>query len=116
MSKRDLRLFLNDILEAVEKVERYTKDFSFNDFAENEMVIDAVIRNLEIIGEASRNIPKDICSKYPEIPWKRVIGLRDIVIHGYFTVDLQIIWTIVKERLPGLKSQIMRMLEELGNE
>ena len=69
----------------------------------NEMVVDAVIRNLEIVGEAARNIPEEGRSKYSDIPWKRVVGFRNIVIHGYFDVDLEIVWVIAKERLPELK-------------
>jgi len=112
MSKRDLRLFLMEILEAIEKIERYIDSLSFEDFVKNEMVVDAVIRNLEIVGEAARNIPEEVRSKYSDIPWKRVVGFRNIVIHGYFDVDLEIVWVIVKERLPELKPQIKRMLME----
>ena len=112
MSKRDLRLFLMEILEAIEKIERYIDSLSFEDFVKNEMVVDAVIRNLEIVGEAARNIPEEVRSKYSNIPWKRVVGFRNIVIHGYFDVDLEIVWVIAKERLPELKPQIKRMLME----
>ncbi len=86
---------------------------SFEEFVKNDMVIDAVLRNLEIIGEASRNIPEDIRSKYKRIPWKRVIGFRNIVIHGYFGVDLEIVWTIITRHLKELKPEIERMLKEL---
>ncbi|MHC1597099.1 MAG: HepT-like ribonuclease domain-containing protein [Methermicoccaceae archaeon] len=113
MSKRDLRLFLMDILEAIEKIERYTSSLSFEEFAKSEMVIDAVVRNLEIIGEASKRLPEDVRSKYSDIPWKRVVGFRNIVIHGYFDVDLEIVWVIAKERLVELKPKIERMLEEM---
>ena len=113
MSKRDLRLFLMEILEAIEKIERYIDSLSFEDFVKNEMVVDAVIRNLEIVGEAARNIPEEVRSKYSDIPWKRVVGFRNIVIHGYFDVDLEIVWVIAKERLPELKPLIKRMLKEL---
>lgn len=77
MSKRDLRLFLMEILEAIEKIERYIDSLSFEDFVKNEMVVDAVIRNLEIVGEAARNIPEDVRSKYSDISWKRVVGFRN---------------------------------------
>lgn len=116
MSKRDLKLFLFDILEAIEKIENYTKDLSFEDFTKNEMVIDAVVRNLEIIGEATKNIPDDTRLRYSNIPWKRVIGFRNIAIHGYFDVSLKVVWTISKERLPELKEQIKQIVEELKNE
>ena len=81
MSKRDVRLFLYDILECIEKIEKYTKDMDFDDFVKNDLVVDAVIRNLEIIGEAVKNIPEDFRSKYPDIPWKKIVGFRNIVIH-----------------------------------
>lgn len=84
MSKRNVRLFLAD--------ER---------FAEDDRTVDAVVRNLEILGETARQIPPDIRERYPEIPWRRVIGLRNIVVHEYFDVDVAIIWTIVQENLPA---------------
>ena len=113
MSKRDVRLFLYDILECIEKIERYTRDLSFDEFVRNDLVIDAVIRNLEIIGEAVKNIPEDIRSKYPDIPWKQIIGFRNIVIHHYFGVDLNIVWTIVRLQLPYLKKSVEKIVEEL---
>jgi uncharacterized protein with HEPN domain len=102
-------------MEAIEKIEKYTENLSFEDFTKNDMVIDAVVRNLEIIGEATKNIPEDIRLRYSNIPWKRIIGFRNIAIHGYFDVSLKVVWTIAKERLSELKPQIKHMLEELGN-
>lgn len=113
MSKRDIRLFLKDILDCIEKIEKYIKGMSFEDFIQNDMVVDAVIRNLEIIGEASKNIPEQARSQYGEIPWKRIIGIRNVAIHGYFAVDLEIIRTIVKDRLPGTKPKIQQMFDEI---
>lgn len=113
MSKRDLRLFLYDILEAIEKVERYVAGLSFEQFEANEMVVDAVVRNLEIIGEAARYIPADVRDQYPAIEWSRVVGFRNIVIHTYFAVDVEIVWTIATQRLAELKSVIQLMLEDL---
>ena len=88
MSKRDVRLFLYDILEAISKIENYTKGMSYDEFIHDEKTIDAVIRNLEIIGEAAKNIPEDAKNKYPEIPWKEIAGMRDKLIHAYFGVKL----------------------------
>jgi uncharacterized protein with HEPN domain len=85
---------------------------SYDDFIEGAMVIDAVIRNLEVIGEASINIPEDIRKKYPLVPWKRMIGLRNIVIHGYFGIDLGIIWEIITRNLPETKPLIVKMLKK----
>ncbi|MBC7334423.1 MAG: DUF86 domain-containing protein [Actinobacteria bacterium] len=115
MSKRSPKLFVHDMLEAIEKIERYMESIDDpEEFKERDIVIDAVLRNLEIVGEAARNIPTEIREKYPEIPWNRVIGLRNVVIHGYFVVDLDIIWVIVKQQLPELKEVLLSMFEELG--
>ncbi len=114
MSKRDVKLFLHDILESIEKIERYTKNLSFDEFVKNNLVVDAVIRNLEIIGETVKNIPEDIRSKYPEIPWRQIAGFRDVVIHHYFGVDLNIVWTVVRKHLKEL-TKIKIILEELSS-
>ncbi|MCD6554029.1 MAG: DUF86 domain-containing protein [Chloroflexi bacterium] len=114
--KRSYKLFVEDILEAMDKIERYTKGLTFGTFVENEMVVDAVIRNLEIIGEASRNIPEDVREKHPIIPWRRMIGLRNIAIHEYFGVDLSIIWEIITRNLPETRPKITAMLKSLGEE
>jgi uncharacterized protein with HEPN domain len=81
MKRRDYKLFVEDALEAMNKIERYVKGLTYETFVKNEMAVDAVIRNLEIIGEASSNIPEDVREKYPDIPWKRMIELRNIAIH-----------------------------------
>jgi uncharacterized protein with HEPN domain len=114
MSKRDVRLFLNDMLEAIEKIERYIAVLSFEQFERNDMVIDAVVRNLEIIGEAARNIPPDLRNKYPAVDWTRVVGFRNIVIHEYFDVDLEIVWIIATQRLAELKTVLQQMQRDMG--
>ncbi len=86
---------------------------NFEDFIKNDMVVDAVIRNLEIIGEAVKNIPPEVRSKYPEIPWKQIAGFRDVVIHHYFGVDLNIVWTVIRKHLKELKPKIKRILKNL---
>lgn len=111
MKRRNNRLFIEDILEAMGKIKRYIKGLTYETFIKNEIVIDAVIRNLEVIGEASRNIPEQVREKYAEIPWKRMIGLRNIAIHGYFGVDLSIIWEIITRNLPETKPKIASMLK-----
>lgn len=110
MSKRDARLFINDMLEAIEKVERYTAGLSYEDFQQTDMIIDAVVRNLEIIGEAARNIPVEMRENQHVIDWSRVVGFRNIVIHEYFDVDLEIVWTIATKQLAQLKSALQEML------
>lgn len=111
--KRSNKLFVEDILESMDKIESYIENLSYDDFIDNQMVIDAVIRNLEIIGEAANNIPKDIRIKFLNIPWKRMIGLRNIVVHGYFGIDLSIIWEIITKNLPETKSALLEMSKKI---
>lgn len=113
MSKRDVRLFLNDILDAIDKIERYTAGLSFKAFAQNDLVVDAVVRNLEVIGEAAKNISPEMRAKYSAVDWKKVAGFRDVAIHAYFDVDLTIVWTIATERLADLKALIAQVLKDL---
>ena len=113
MSKRDYRLFLQDILESIGRIEEYTEGYDFETFTKDRKTVDAVLRNLEIIGEAAKHIPESIRMQHPEIPWKRVIGLRNVVIHHYFGVDLSIIWVIVKKQLPELKNAVISLLGEM---
>ncbi len=84
---------------------------SFKDFENDERTVDAVIRNLEIIGEAARNIPEEYRDKYSNIPWRRIIGLRNVIIHQYFGVDIENIWEIIINDLPDLKEKMKSILE-----
>jgi len=104
MKKRDYKLYLKDILDAIAKIEDYTKDLSFEEFLKNNLVVDAVVRNFEILGEASKNISEEVKSQYPDIPWKEMAGMRDKIIHEYFGIDLEIVWKTAKIRLPQLSS------------
>jgi uncharacterized protein with HEPN domain len=112
MSKRDPEILLDDITEAIERINDYIGDYSREDFQSDRKTIDAVVRNVEIIGEASSNIPESIRSKYPEIPWKKIVGVRNIVIHKYFGVDTDTLWIIIKEQLPELKSRISVIIDK----
>ena len=114
MSKRDTRLFLYEMVQAITKVSSYLEGIEKPDFEANTLVQDAVIRNLEIMGEAARQIPTDLAKRYPDVPWKRIIGFRNIAIHAYFDVDLGIVWRISTEDLPRLRDQMKRMLDDLG--
>ena len=92
---------------AIERIEEYTEGLDFDDFLENKLVQDAVVRRLEIIGEAVKIIPEDIRNKKPEIEWRKIAGLRDILIHAYFGIDFDIIWDIVKNKLPELRENYL---------
>lgn len=111
MSKRNIVLYLEDIKNSIKKIEEYTRGLSFADFAKNQMAIDAVVRNFEIMGEAANNIPKRFKVKHPEVPWRQIIGTRNSIIHEYFGIDLEIIWSSIQEDIPKLKEQIIRCSE-----
>lgn len=109
---RDYKVYLEDILEAISKISRYTVGQSQEAFSGDERTLDAVVRNLEIIGEAIKKAPGEIRSKHPEVEWKRIAGLRDILIHEYFGIDVDTIWDIVQNKLPVLEKQINQILSE----
>ena len=107
---RDSKLYLEDILECIKKINEYVSGLTFNSFIKDRKTIDAVIRNLEIIGEASRNIPHEIRDEHPEIKWRGIICLRSILIHVYYSLTLKIIWDIIQNELPVLYEQIKQVL------
>lgn len=109
---RDHRLYLDDILEAANRIEKYTKGVVFDGLDKNTLIIDGIVRNLEIIGEAAKNIPAQVKEQYAEIEWKKIAGLRDILAHEYFGIDLEVVWDIVKNKLPTLKTQVNRILKK----
>jgi len=108
---RDYRLYLEDILKSGAKVLRYTEGMSFENFLADERTFDAVIRNLEIIGEAAKNVPTKVRDRYPEVEWRRIAGLRDVLAHTYFRLNEAILWDVVQNRIPVLLEQIKRILE-----
>jgi uncharacterized protein with HEPN domain len=113
MSKRTPELLLGDIVESAEKILEYTKDISFEEFCKENKTIDAVIRNFEIIGEATNLLPDEIKDKYSDIDWHRIRGFRNRIVHDYFGVDLQIIWKITFDQIPGLISGIGNIIQAL---
>lgn len=110
MSKRDNRLYLNDIYLSINKIISYVNGLSFDDFMKDGKTIDAVIRNLEIMGEAAGNVSSDLKSKNPDIPWREMVSMRNKVVHEYFGVDLEILWETIQEDLPQLKKAIKKLL------
>ncbi len=107
----DSQVYLLHIRDAIVKIETYIKSGD-KEFFNNKMIQDAVIRNLEIVGEATKKLPEEIRDRRPEVPWSRIAGMRDVLIHDYFEVDLQIVWDVVKNRLPELKSHIESLIAE----
>lgn len=119
MSKDGLRArsYLGHILEAIQRINRYTRDLTEASFLENELVQDAVIRNIEIIGEAVRNIGRydpEFSAQHPDVPWEDIYLMRNRVSHGYFSVDLGIVWKTVQRDMPELERKILQLREGLG--
>jgi len=110
--RRDYSLYIQDILECIEKIDEFVGDMAYDEFIEDDKTSSAVVRKLEIMGEAAKNISKEIRRNYNEIPWSDIAKMRDKIIHFYFGVDYEIVWKVIKERLPALKLQIERMLIE----
>ena len=109
---RDSTVYLKDILQAIKRIKAYTEGLSFEDFRKNQLVQDAVLRNLEIIGEAVKHVPGELQKKYPSVEWKKIAGLRDILIHAYFGVDHDIVWDVIVNKIPALKERISLMLKK----
>ena len=103
MKKRELGDYIQDILEALGEVEEFTAGMQFEDFVEDKKTINAVVRSLEVIGEATKRIPDSLREKHSKIPWKRMAGMRDKLIHEYFGIDLEIVWEVVNTELPPIK-------------
>lgn len=113
MNNKDNTIYLKHILDCVERVDVYLAGLDEEHFLSSQMLIDAVNRNIEIIGEACNNLTRDFRSNNPQIEWRRIIGTRNVLIHGYAAVDLEIIWNITQTELPKLKAEIGKILESL---
>ena len=111
--KKDPKVFLYHILESITEIERYTGDVSEDEFSKSTKIQDAVVRRLEIIGEAAKKIPNDIKKQYSDIPWRKITGSRDVLIHDYFNVDLESVWDTVTKDIPKLKRDVKRILREI---
>ena len=108
---KDYKAYIGHILESIILIEQYTKNISFEEFEKDRKTIDAVIRNFEIIGEASNKLPEEFRKQYPEVPWRSIIGLRNVLIHDYLGVDIEAVWGNLKQALPHLKEQMQSILE-----
>lgn len=111
MPPRDWKFRIEDILECIEKIETYTEGMDFNTFKQSNITIDAVLRNIEIIGEAANHIPDKIATWAPEIPWKRIRGMRNILAHQYFGANIDTVWITVTENIPPLVEPLKRLLK-----
>lgn len=107
--KKDPQLFIDHILECIELVEDYLNGKTVEDFMASTQLQDAVIRRIEIIGEATKNLPQDFKEKHVDIPWKEMAGMRDIIVHEYFGVDLKLTWRVATGDIKGLKAQLGKL-------
>lgn len=112
MPSRRLRDRIRDILKAIDEIERFTCGMNFDDFQSAEQTVKSVLYNIAIIGEAARHLPPEVTERYPEIPWIDVRGMRNVVIHEYFQVDLEIVWQAIQEDLTPLALSLRKLLDE----
>lgn len=113
MSDRPTKIILEDILEAISKIEKYILQLSFDEFSHNDLVIDGVERNIEIIGEACNQLTEDFILQHSEVEWHKPISMRNRLIHGYFSVDIVLLWNTITIILPSFKVQIIMLLQEM---
>ena len=113
--ERNYKIYLEDRLTSMSRIIEYVGDKDFKEFKQSYMMVDAVIRNFEIIGEASKNIPEAIKEKYSSVPWKKMYGLRNLISHEYFGIDYEMIWEIVKSNLPENTKDIQSILDKEAN-
>ena len=116
MSKRNDLDFIRDINESIERIISYTHDIDYNDFEHDYKTQDAVIRNIEIMGEAVKSLSEEIRTNHPDIPWKNIAGTRDRLIHDYFGVNIDIVWNIVRYEIPDLSSKVKIILQPMQEE
>jgi len=110
---REYWLFIQDIFQAIEGIDKFVGKMDFNDFIKDEKTKSAVVWKIHILGEATKNIPKTIRDKYKEVPWKYMARMRDKITHAYFGVDYEIVWKVIKERLPELKPMLRQILDDI---
>ena len=112
MSKREWKLFAEDIIESIELIEKYIENMELVAFTDDRKTQDAVVRNFEIIGEASKYIPDDVKNKYSELDWNGMIGFRNRIAHEYFGISISIVWNIIKQEMPSMKDMMKNILSD----
>ncbi len=113
MKKRDYGDFIQDIIDSVNDIGNFIEGMDFEEFIKDKKTIYSVIRAIEIIGEATKNVPEQIKKRYPEVPWKKMAGMRDRLVHEYFGVDMEILWETAKEDVPQLEVPVSKVLEDM---
>ena len=111
---RDIRVHIEDVLDSIAKIEQYTQAIDEQDFLANTQLQDAVLRRLEIMGEAVKNIPLTFRDRYPDVPWKKIAGLRDVLIHEYFGVNMRRAWKVARQDIFDLKQKLLQIQKDLG--
>lgn len=111
--KRNIKLYIKDMIEYIERAEKYLNNLSYEEFINDLKTCDAIIRCIEVIGEAAKKVPENLKNKYPFIPWRDIAGMRDKIVHGYFSIDYEVVWLTIKEDIPKLKPLLKNLLEEL---
>lgn len=110
---RDYSLYLKDMIDAMDAVEKFIKGIDFIGFQNNDLISSAVIRKFEVIGEAAKNIPEDFRNKYPQIPWREMAGMRDRLIHFYFGIKYELVWHTIKDIIPNVKTLLQGIIDEI---